>query len=176
MVQRGIRVHLIQHLRFAEGWQEGVDGKWLTIQPTSNVTDDFTWTDRFLGVCALRICKGSNLAWTHSREQKCKRYYATEWRTQPEYRLPWFLDEPSSFWPIGYILWFACGVATVAFMVRMEEWGRQTNGREFEKDDERAPLWPPEEDIEGGSSVLHHDPEHPGMAIGVGDKEEAGFS
>ena len=55
---------------------------------------------------------------------KGKRHYATEWREKPELKLPWFLDEPSVFWPIGYILWFACGVATVHAMNRLEDWRR----------------------------------------------------
>ena len=52
------------------------------------------------------------------------RYYATAWQEKPAFRMPWFQSEPSVFWPIGYVLWFMCGVATVTFMVRMEEWNR----------------------------------------------------
>ena len=75
--------------------------------------------------------------WTHytwSGEtwsgEEGRRLIATRWRKNPQLRLPWFLDEPSVFWPIGYILWFTCGIATVHFMTRMEDWRKAVDAEE----------------------------------------------
>jgi hypothetical protein len=77
------------------------------------------------------------------------RLFTTTWRDghKPTYKMPWFQNEPSNFWPFGYMMWFACGVATVAFMVRMEEWGRAQQARE------ESEAMAVAEDIEGGIKV-----------------------
>ena len=46
----------------------------------------------------------------------------TTWAKGPQYRMPWFLAEPSVSWLVGYVLWFACGVATATCVVHAEEW------------------------------------------------------
>ena len=79
------------------------------------------------------------------------RLFTTKWRDghKPTYKMPWFQNEPSNFWPLGYIMWFACGVATVAFMVRMEEWARTQKARED------AEAIASDEDVEGGKMYAH---------------------
>ena len=57
-----------------------------------------------------------------------KRVYLMHYDQGPRYRLPWFLNESSVTWPMAFILYFACGVATVTIMTRLEEWSRTVDG------------------------------------------------
>ena len=57
------------------------------------------------------------------------------------------------FWPIGYCLWFSCGIATVHFMTRMEDWRKATDAEEMraEKDGDKSDG---DLDIESGIAMV----------------------
>jgi hypothetical protein len=58
------------------------------------------------------------------------RDYIVAYVEGPHYKLPWFLSESSVTWPIAFILYFASGVATVAIMIRIEEWSKTSDKEE----------------------------------------------
>ena len=103
-------------------------GGWKNEQPRTNRSEEF-WTDEPFRYFHYKYDKAP--LWGNKVGE---RLYSVDWWVNPKYRLPWFLKEPSGFWLFGHILWFACGIATVAFMIRVEEWGRRAKANENDED------------------------------------------
>jgi hypothetical protein len=96
-----------------------------------------------------------------------KRDFLIHYRDGPQYRLPWFQNESSVSWPIAFMLYFMCGMATVNIMHNLEEWYKSCDTTEAESEssstkkaetknakgvaDERTPL---NIDIESGRPVV----------------------
>lgn len=55
---------------------------------------------------------------------KGKRNFLMHYKHPPQYRLPWFANEPSVFPLMCFLLWYANGVAACACMVRIEKWSQ----------------------------------------------------